>query len=125
MTTPDAEAVVRLWCDIFQHDSAATVGMAVKAFISEDKSGFPPTPGQILAKMPATARALIGRTASDQKWAEYQRRYAELMELRRAAGLPAGWGEAKERGLTASEYAKICDEAGLSVGGILEEIYGS
>lgn len=125
MDRQDAENAVSLWHDIFRDDKAATVGIAVKEFINEDSKGFPPTPGQIRTKMPKNIRALAGRSANDPKWAEFQRRHAELMECRRSAGLPGGWAEAQAQGMTAAEYTRACDESGVGVDGILEEIYGT
>lgn len=124
MTATDAEAMVRLWCDIFRDDSTAAVGEAVKAFISEDKSGFPPTPGQIRAKIPHNRRAISGPVNIDPKWLEYRKKYAELMEKRRAAGVPASFEEAQNAGLSQSEYMKMMDEAGLGTFEIIEEIWG-
>lgn len=123
MNRQDAESAVALWCDIFRDDNAATVGISVKEFINEDSKGFPPTPGQIRAKMPPSRRAITGKV--NQKWAEYQRRHAELVERRRAAGFPGNFEEAEKAGLKYTEYMKLMDEAGFGTGEILEEIYGT
>ncbi len=50
----DAEAIrdaLRLWHDMFAEDSGAEVGAAVKAFIATDTKGFPPSIGQIKARL--------------------------------------------------------------------------
>lgn len=47
----EAEDTVNLWVDMFRAEDAALVGAAVKSFIDGDGSGFPPTIGQIRAKM--------------------------------------------------------------------------
>lgn len=50
----DAEArkdALRLWHDMFAEDSGFEVGAAVKAFIATDTKGFPPSIGQIKARL--------------------------------------------------------------------------
>lgn len=59
-----------------------------------------------------------------EKQSKALKRHKNLMERRRAAGLPGGLAEAQERGMTAAEFSAACDEAGMSVSEILEEIYG-
>lgn len=48
-----AEALdtINLWTDLFANDDAALVGAAVKSVIEGDEKGFPPTIGQVKAKM--------------------------------------------------------------------------
>lgn len=48
-----AEALdtINLWADMFANDDAALVGAAVKSLIEGDEKGFPPTIGQIKAKI--------------------------------------------------------------------------
>ena len=48
-----AEALdtINLWADMFANDDAALVGVAVKCLIETDEKGFPPTIGQVKAKM--------------------------------------------------------------------------
>lgn len=47
----EAEAAVRLWCDMFSDDSPELVGAAVKALIACDTKGFPPHIGAVKEKM--------------------------------------------------------------------------
>lgn len=56
-----AEALdtINLWADMFANDDAALVGVAVKCLIETDEKGFPPTIGQVKAKM----RMLASKTA--------------------------------------------------------------
>ena len=124
MDRKEAENAVALWCDLFRDDNAAQVGMAVKAFIQEDQKGFPPTPGQIKAKMPKNHRAISGPTNISPEMSEYQQKYAELVKRRRAAGLPATLDDAKKAGLTNMEWAKMMDDAGYGSCEIIEEIWG-
>lgn len=43
----EAEAIVNLWAEMFTDEPYEVVGAAVKSFIAGDKSGFPPSIGQI------------------------------------------------------------------------------
>ncbi|MBR4111861.1 MAG: hypothetical protein IKK53_02385 [Ruminiclostridium sp.] len=47
ITRQDAEAQVRLWCEMFEDDTYTAVGAAVKAYIATDTSGYPPNVGKI------------------------------------------------------------------------------
>ena len=47
MTDAAAQMKVALWQDIFADEPAALVQAAVKAYVSTDKKGFMPVPGQI------------------------------------------------------------------------------
>lgn len=47
----EAEDTVNLWSDMFRQDDASIVGAAVKSIIEGDEKGFPPTIGQVKAKM--------------------------------------------------------------------------
>lgn len=47
----EAEDTVNLWCDMFREEDAALVGAAVKSIIEGDEKGFPPTIGQVKAKL--------------------------------------------------------------------------
>lgn len=47
----EKETAVNLWAEMFADDDAVLVAGAVKAFIAGDKSGFPPTIGQIKGRM--------------------------------------------------------------------------
>lgn len=48
---PDMRKTISLWAEMFQYDSAALVAAAVKSVIEGDEKGFPPTIGQVKAKM--------------------------------------------------------------------------
>lgn len=47
MTKDDANNVINLWCDMFDDQDDQYIGLAVKAFITSDTKGFPPTIGQL------------------------------------------------------------------------------
>lgn len=47
----EAEDTVNLWLDIFGRYPYPLVAAAVKSFIEADEKGFPPVPGQIMAKL--------------------------------------------------------------------------
>lgn len=47
MTKDDANNVINLWCDMFDDEDDRYIGLAVKAFITSDTKGFPPTIGQL------------------------------------------------------------------------------
>lgn len=47
----EAEDTVNLWQDMFCQDDPALVSAAVKSVIESDEKGFPPTIGQVKAKM--------------------------------------------------------------------------
>lgn len=47
LSTTDAHAMVNLWADMFEGVEYGLVGAAVKAYISNDTSGYPPNVGQI------------------------------------------------------------------------------
>ena len=47
MTRIDAEAQVRLWCEMFEDTPYDLVGAAVKAYIATDTDGYPPNVGKI------------------------------------------------------------------------------
>lgn len=47
----EALDTINLWADLFANDDAALVGAAVKSVIEGDEKGFPPTIGQVKAKM--------------------------------------------------------------------------
>lgn len=47
----EAEDTVNLWLDMFRNENPALVGAAVKSVIEGDEKGFPPTIGQVKAKM--------------------------------------------------------------------------
>ncbi|MDY3692983.1 MAG: replicative helicase loader/inhibitor [Dysosmobacter sp.] len=53
----EAEDTVALWLDMFRKDNPALVGAAVKSIIEGDETSFPPTIGQVKAKM----RLITGR----------------------------------------------------------------
>lgn len=65
-----AEALdtINLWTDLFANDDAALVGAAVKSVIEGDEKGFPPTIGQVKAKM----RLLAGphELTEGEAWAQ-------------------------------------------------------
>ena len=52
----EAYDTINLWTDMFSHDDASVVAAAVKSLIDGDDKGFPPTIGQVKAKM----RPLVG-----------------------------------------------------------------
>lgn len=47
----EAEDTVNLWADMFKSDEPALVAAAVKSVIEGDEKGFPPTIGQVKAKL--------------------------------------------------------------------------
>lgn len=47
----DMRNVINLWAEMFTHDDVAMVAAAVKSVIESDEKGFPPTIGQVKAKM--------------------------------------------------------------------------
>lgn len=51
ISVEDAEAAVRLWCDMFDNDPPELVGAAVKALIATDTKGFPPHIGSVKEKL--------------------------------------------------------------------------
>lgn len=52
----EAYGTINLWTDMFSNDDASIVAAAVKSLIDGDDKGFPPTIGQVKAKM----RLLVG-----------------------------------------------------------------
>lgn len=52
----EAYDAINLWTDMFSNDDASIVASAVKSLIDGDDKGFPPTIGQVKAKM----RLLVG-----------------------------------------------------------------
>lgn len=51
VTRAEAADTVNLWADLFAADDPALVAAAVKSVIEGDEKGFPPTIGQVKAKM--------------------------------------------------------------------------
>lgn len=51
ITRSEAEDTVNLWLDMFRQDDPQLVAAAVKSVIEGDEKGFPPTIGQVKAKM--------------------------------------------------------------------------
>lgn len=47
MTKDDANGVINLWCSMFDDEDINYIAIAVKAFITTDTKGFPPTIGQL------------------------------------------------------------------------------
>lgn len=47
----EAEDTVNLWAEMFEGDDVRVVAAAVKSVIESDEKGFPPTIGQVKAKM--------------------------------------------------------------------------
>lgn len=47
----DMRNAINLWAEMFVHDDVALVAAAVKSVIESDEKGFPPTIGQVKAKM--------------------------------------------------------------------------
>lgn len=47
MTKDDANSVINLWCSMFDDEDINYIAIAVKAFITTDVKGFPPTIGQL------------------------------------------------------------------------------
>ena len=47
----DMRNAINLWAEMFAHDDVALVAAAVKSVIESDEKGFPPTIGQVKAKM--------------------------------------------------------------------------
>ena len=66
ITRVEAEDTVNLWVDMFGNDDPALVAAAVKSVIEGDEKGFPPTIGQVKAKM----RLLTGKaeTTEQEAW---------------------------------------------------------
>ena len=56
ISTQAAYDNINLWTDMFSNDDASIVAAAVKSLIDGDDKGFPPTIGQVKAKM----RLLVG-----------------------------------------------------------------
>lgn len=48
---PDVRKVINLWAEMFANDDVRVVAAAVKSVIESDEKGFPPTIGQVKAKM--------------------------------------------------------------------------
>ena len=63
---PDMRKTISLWAEMFSHDEVALVAAAVKSVIEGDEKGFPPTIGQVKAKM----RLLTGKaeTTEQEAW---------------------------------------------------------
>lgn len=51
LSSDEALAAISLWADVFADYDPAVVTAAVKGFITADTKGFPPVPGQIMAKV--------------------------------------------------------------------------
>lgn len=47
----DMRNAINLWAEMFANDDVALVAAAVKSFIESDEKGFPPTIGQVKAKI--------------------------------------------------------------------------
>ncbi len=115
------EAMVSLWLKELGGYGADQVQAAVDKFVAEETKGFPPSIGQIKANIPSGRELpLNGRDlAAWNKQREDLRQYAELLERRRNAGLPATWEDARRAGISAAEWCLMLDEAGLGVVGVL------
>lgn len=102
-----AKRVVDLWASLFADDSAALVGAAVRAFIVTDEKGFPPTPGQIKAKMrelsgtqdalsAADAWTLVSKALKNSTWGAADEFAGLPPAVQRAVGNPdqlRTWGQ--------------------------------
>lgn len=55
MTRAEAEELVSLWSDMLGSEDPAAAKDAVDALIAEDRKGFPPKVGQVLAKIRGAA----------------------------------------------------------------------
>lgn len=70
----DAEAAVNLWAVMFSEETADEVAAAVRAFIATDTKGYPPSIGQIKAKLDMLrAEANGGEMTALEAWALVQR----------------------------------------------------
>lgn len=106
------ENTLKVWYEIFKGYDVRIVDAAVKSFIFSDEKGFPPSPGQIMEKLPKRGPRSI-RSQGEQR--ELQSRYKKLVVLRRANNIPATWEEAKLYGLTAAQYRRMEDDAGINM----------
>lgn len=94
----EAEDTVNLWLDIFGGHPYPLVAAAVKSFIGADEKGFPPTPGQIMAKIRLISEPK--RQGEAEAWAQvacavrngiygYREEFAKLPPLsQRVVGSP-------------------------------------
>lgn len=67
----EALDTINLWADMFSAEDAAVVAAAVKSLIETDEKGFPPTIGQVKAKVRDVAlpvRYLTGRTEPGENY---------------------------------------------------------
>lgn len=85
MTRAEAEELVSLWLDMLGGEDLAAAKDAVNALIAEDTKGFPPTVGQVLAKIRgatsphvsvAWMKPYIERTAEQEAFMPSVSRYA-------------------------------------------------
>ncbi len=92
----DTEAIrdaIRLWHDMFAEDNGVEVGAAVKAFIATDTKGFPPSIGQIKARLvqlkapdmldEAQAWSAVSKAISNSGW-HAREEFEKLPEIVRA-----------------------------------------
>lgn len=68
--TDELKATAKLWGDLFHGEDYLLVGAAVKSFIVSDEKGFPPVPGQIMAKLRALSPRYEGEIAA---WARVRK----------------------------------------------------
>lgn len=66
-TNEQLMAAIGLWAEMLKDFDAAVVSYAVKAYIAEDSKGFPPSIGQIMAKIKALSDT--PSTGEGEAWA--------------------------------------------------------
>ena len=69
LSREDLSNAVNLWTEMFADDPARDVAAAVKAYMASDTKGFPPSIGQIKAKMRTITRNKTDTLTETTAWA--------------------------------------------------------
>lgn len=98
--SPELEAVVRLWQELFSRVPYEMAHMAALEFIAEDARGFPPSPGAILLRCRQATNRAAQRPAAGKAAEEA---ISEIRSFYHRRGLPSP-SEAKNRGISFEEW---------------------
>lgn len=118
------ETLKTAWLLLLEPYDRDTVRNALTEQLRESK--FFPDPQSIASRCPPVLRKKgpgslepVPDSSGWEKQAELLKRYGELIDRRRAAGIPGTWSDAQEAGMDAETWDRLTDHAGLGVEVIL------
>lgn len=91
MPGSDLENIVNVWTAVFAEHPYYKVSEGLKRYIQTEKSGFPPSPGQIMAKMPTVYEEQIYEIIALQEQYRQKRLRGEVLHMREISGTSASY----------------------------------